>query len=257
MTRRVWVLLSALLLAPAAGYANKSSYSAGHFMLSLDGEPAVVKSVSPPKKQAATTSVDIEIEPADADAMWAWVKSSFDPGPASRKLIVPVDAKRRVEFADAVIKEISFPALDASSKQTGSVKIRVVAKNAGTASNQEIKGNVGKKAKNWLVSNFEASIPKIPPKSVKKVDALTWSMKVQESAKKAQLSAKLTFDASSAPAWQAWAKSKAARTVSVALTDDSGAAQRTLVLDAATISSLKIAGATGIAVIQVGKISLK
>jgi hypothetical protein len=252
-----WFIAVALVFAPAFGHANKSSYSAGHFMLSLDGEPAVVKSVSPPKKQAATTSMDIEIEPADGDAMWAWVKSSFDQGPVPKKLVVPVDAKRRIEFTDVLIKEISFPALDASSKEAGSVKIRVVAKNAGTAANQDIKGNVGKKAKNWLVSNFEASIPKIPPKSVKKVDALTWSMKAQESAKKAQLSAKLSFDASSAPAWQAWAKSKAARTVSVALTDDSGAAQRTLILDAATVSSLKIAGATGIAVIQVGKISLK
>ena len=85
------------------------------------------------------------------------------------------DVRSRLEFRDAQITEVTFPALDATSKDTS--KMSMVLSPEQTSLNRKASGKLGapstKAQKRWLPANFRFSIDGIDTKKVSKVDALT------------------------------------------------------------------------------------
>ena len=82
----------------------------------------------------------------------------------------------RLEFQQALITEVGFPALDATSKD--SARLSIVLSPEHTVLNRKTSGkvSVGKgpsSQKKWLTSNFRFSIDGIDTKKVSKIDELT------------------------------------------------------------------------------------
>jgi hypothetical protein len=81
----------------------------------------------------------------------------------------------RLEFHDALITEVGFPALDATSKDAA--KLSLVLSPDRTVLNRKVSGklsvNSAKTQKKWLTSSFRLSIDGIDATRVTKIDALT------------------------------------------------------------------------------------
>jgi hypothetical protein len=87
-----------------------------------------------------------------------------------------VKAVSRLEFTDALLHEITFPALDASSKDSGAIEIKLTPENTRTAtpggSISAIK-STDSLSKKWLVQNFRLQIDGLDVTRVDAIDALT------------------------------------------------------------------------------------
>jgi hypothetical protein len=75
-----------------------------------------------------------------------------------------------------------FPGLDASSKDTGyfTVSFRPEETTRRAGDKKKLQGAAGVKQKAFMRSNFRISIGDLPTKRVTKIDAMTFTMKVQE-----------------------------------------------------------------------------
>jgi hypothetical protein len=192
-----------------AGTGNRA-YAAGHFEINLDGSPtaAWIKSVEGGAvktevideavgqddlvfRHTATLKFEpfsISISMAAAKPFLQWIKDSWSRKFSRRNgSIVHADfnlkAKIEQTFQDALIEEVSFPALDASSKEAAylNVKVRPEKLTIGSASGGirgEEKASV--KGKNWNPSMFRLEIDSIDCSKVYKIDALTVKQKVTE-----------------------------------------------------------------------------
>jgi hypothetical protein len=84
---------------------------------------------------------------------------------------------RRLTFQHALVTQIGFPALDAGSKDTARVAVRLspelthAQRSSGKASYG--KGLVSAKQKKWLASNFRVTVPGLDLTKVSRVEALT------------------------------------------------------------------------------------
>lgn len=85
------------------------------------------------------------------------------------------DVVSRLEFYRAQITEVTFPAVDAGSKE--SARISVVLTPEQTILNRKVGGKIEAKSagkgKNWLSSNFKLTIDGLDATRVTKIDALT------------------------------------------------------------------------------------
>jgi hypothetical protein len=83
----------------------------------------------------------------------------------------------RLEFTDALLREIKFPALDASSKDAAAIEIKLtshqVRRKAGAG--ESLAANTQTK-KQWLVSDFRLQIDGLDCTRVDSIDALTISL---------------------------------------------------------------------------------
>ena len=82
------------------------------------------------------------------------------------------DVRRRLEFQRAHITEVTFPALDASSKDTATMTIVLTPEE--TSLDRKASGKLpatgGKTQKRWMPSNFRFSIDGVDTKKVTKVE---------------------------------------------------------------------------------------
>lgn len=194
-----------LLVGLGQSPSNKRSYVAGRFALSLDDSPEVdfLRSV---EGGAAVGNVVAETEPDSvlrkhiagvkyeditmtvgasmSRAFHEWLSASMS-GKALRKsgAIIAADydytEKSRREFKEALITEVGFPALDASSKDACFMTITILPE-----STQESPGT-GKKIdpkvqKKWLPANFRLKIDGLDAAMtrVNKIDSFTLKQKV-------------------------------------------------------------------------------
>jgi hypothetical protein len=92
--------------------------------------------------------------------------------------------KRRIDMTGCLVKELSFPKLDAKDgkKHMEMTITTVVEKVDFKPDSGAVQGNIGKKAKNWLVSNFEPSgMPGgILPNSVMNLELPKFTAKIAE-----------------------------------------------------------------------------
>jgi hypothetical protein len=180
--------------------ADKRSYSAGHFMLSLDGEPAVLKDVDGgtikgevvtinmgpdnlPIKHISTIKFEpftINIGMSMGKGLYDWVKASLDKAHIRKNgYVVAADYNYKAQsyrhFRDALITEITIPASDASSKDTAFFTIKFDAEEITyqAGDDADIKGVVNTKQKKWLTSNFRLRLGDLPCTRVSKVDSFT------------------------------------------------------------------------------------
>jgi hypothetical protein len=112
--------------------------------------------------------------------LYEWIKASLDETHLRKNgYVVAADynykAQRYVHFRDALIIEITIPALDGSSKDTSFFTIKFDAEEITyqAGDDADIKGVVNTKQKTWLTSNFRLRLGDLPCGRVSKIDSFT------------------------------------------------------------------------------------
>jgi phage tail-like protein len=192
---------SALGIAPSAAAAR--AYSSGKFILELDGrEAGWLASVegggatgdvvadklggdSIQRKHIGGVKyedITLELSYGMSNAFYDWLNATFQQKPARKSgSIIFVDSKwaevSRLEFRNALITEIGFPALDAASKDAAKMTVKLTpesTKNNRKGAGQSIPP-LPAAQKKWVASNFRLTIGGLETASsrVSKIDAFT------------------------------------------------------------------------------------
>ena len=192
--------LTAVLISCSALAADSRTYVAGRFALELDGKPAglihsveggggsvslaempvgssIVKRFATPKYDDIAFEVGLD---GSSPQLIDWL-ARFCNGqsPQKRGAILSTDydlkVRQRNDFYDALITEVSFPALDASSKDAGylALKITPYISSLKKGAGEVVKGNTATKQKPWISSNFRLAIDDLECKRVSKIDSFT------------------------------------------------------------------------------------
>ncbi|HLK16182.1 MAG TPA: phage tail protein [Fimbriimonadaceae bacterium] len=188
---------------------SKRGYVAGHYALELDGKLAGWLM----KVSGGQASAGVVDEKLGADHivhkhignvkydeitfncgtgmsrdMYEWIKAEFDGKYVRRSgAIVQADYNfkqlTRLDFQNALISEVGFPACDASSKDAAKMTIKVspevtrLQKGSGNLSGPPTNPQMQKR---WLPANFRLTIDGIDCTRVSKIDAITVKQKVVE-----------------------------------------------------------------------------
>jgi phage tail-like protein len=207
MYKAVTVLgvLLVLLVGIGQSVSNKRAYVAGKFALELDGIATSFSSC--PEGGDATADVVEEKQGADglsrkhiagvkyedisiscgtgmSKGFYEWVKSSFDRKYARKNgaiIAADFDYKElsRRDFSNALISEIGFPALDASSKDAAKMTIKFSPESTRykAGSGSQLKFSDPKIQKKWLPANFRLKIDGLDCTRVNKIEAITVKQK--------------------------------------------------------------------------------
>ena len=190
-------------LARSAAAADQRTYTAGRFALDIDGasvgrfvgldggnlENEVVNDPPGPdniqKKHVANvkwTNCTIQTGSGMSASFYKWVKDAFDHGfdsSAARRTSVIAAGSRgeeafRRSFSQALITEVTIPALDTSSTKVCQIPVTFTSQLV-TDSKPSGLPVVAAKQKAWLCSNFRLSLDGINTASrVSKIDSFTW-----------------------------------------------------------------------------------
>ena len=194
------------LLATSAFAAGPRSYSAGRFALVLDGNHAGFVSgvaggfasgnvVEEPESPEYFVKKHLEDPPQFGDitiecgngmsaAFYAWLKDSLGGNLSQRKngAIVALDFQsnmiRQLNFSNAQITRITFPRLDAGSKEAGKLTVTLtpsatyLVKTGGTYGTPP----ASKGGQQWLASNFRLTIPGLDASKVSTIEAIDISI---------------------------------------------------------------------------------
>lgn len=190
--------------------SDQRSYTAGKYALDLDGKFAGwIKSV-----EGGHATADVIVEKVATDLIWhkhiagvkydditlscgtamskafyEWLQASVDHQAKriTSGAIVAADYNfketGRLNFFNALITEVGFPALDAASKDAASMSLKFAVETTRqlNATGSPIKGDLGAgQQKKWTPANFRLAIDGIPTgcKWVNKIEALTVKQKV-------------------------------------------------------------------------------
>ncbi|HEY7724322.1 MAG TPA: phage tail protein [Anaeromyxobacteraceae bacterium] len=90
--------------------------------------------------------------------------------------------RSRLDFSNALVSEVSLPAADVSSKDSGALTVKLspelTRRAAGSGASIKVDSKV---AKRWLPANFRLTIDGLDTSHVSKVDSITIKQKVAES----------------------------------------------------------------------------
>jgi phage tail-like protein len=114
-----------------------------------------------------------------ADSFFDWLQQAFSAS-ASRKngAIVTYEFNgnevSRLSFFNGLVSEISFPALDASSKDAVKLAIKISPEHTrDDTGNSKFASAVSSKKKTWTAQNYRLTIDGVPYARVNKVEAIT------------------------------------------------------------------------------------
>lgn len=165
-----------------------SSAEGGHasadvVMEKVGGDHIIKKHVGSPKYEDITVSCGTGM----SKGFYDWIKASFDHNYARKNgAIITADYNykehTRLNFFNALITEIGFPALDAASKDPAKMTIKITPENttyqlgqgASIANSQK---NDQATQKKWLPANFRLSIDGMDCTRVNKIEAITIKQK--------------------------------------------------------------------------------
>jgi hypothetical protein len=184
----------------ATAAVDTRTFSSSRFALELDGQfvdylmafeggfpkaeviaeppgptPFLKKHIGPPKYQ----DIAIQCSPVLPKPLFDWVAGALNMSPIKKNgaiITAGVDSKEqsRLQFNNAQITEVGFPALDASSKDTGLLTIKFAPEFTTPLAGKGIAlPAVATRAKPWLSSNFRLTIPGLDCSRVSKIDAFT------------------------------------------------------------------------------------
>lgn len=112
-----------------------------------------------------------------SDALFDWIAASWQvSAPRHGGAILTLDANfevtREREFSAAYIEEVAFPALDASSNETGAVSVRIVPGNiVDKPGSGKLPPVVLSKQKLWRTANFHLDIDGVDTNYVTRIDS--------------------------------------------------------------------------------------
>ncbi|MBV8756292.1 MAG: phage tail protein [Deltaproteobacteria bacterium] len=192
---------------PSIWNTDKTSFTAGHFELSIDGHPttAYLKSVDGGyvkqalvdegvggdlhrAKHASVAEIDpisFEFGIAGANNVLKWIQQSWSKEWSRRNGVIThadfnLNKQIEHEFYEALITETTFPTLDGASKDAAYLKVKVQPEKVITKvnpSSQKIgqaTGNGQSKQKMWMCSGFRLNIQDIDEmKFANKIDSFT------------------------------------------------------------------------------------
>lgn len=196
------------LTQATSAFSSAQSNAAGRFAISVDGsgpdlldstqggyiwaEVADSNTVGSGGGRKSLSTVhyqpfDIEVGMDMSGNFYDWVRDAIDEDaePASGEVIaVGADfgelSVRR--FLDSFITEITFPALDGSSKEAAHLGVRfvpaVIDYDQGNGDFVDAAAPKGAQQKKWLASNFRIEIGDLPTDRVSKVDSFTWKQNI-------------------------------------------------------------------------------
>ncbi len=180
--------------------ASAAPRAVSQVMLTLDGKGAgLVKSVAGGGISAAVVSVAagstnvfkkhlanptfedfaFQVGITTLPSLFAWVDASWAQSPSRKNgVVVECDAARNAiserQFSNALISEVTLPALDGSSKDAAFVTVKVAPEltrsQPGTGS---CDATVDKSPKAWSAGNFRVELAGIDTTGVARVDAFT------------------------------------------------------------------------------------
>jgi hypothetical protein len=186
--------------------ALKSGSTGGIFALELDGQivealramqggfpkadvisvpagpsAADKKQNGPPKFQ----EIAIECNPVMPKPIFDWVSSSLNMTPLRKSgAIITADFNRkeqsRLQFNNAIITEIGFPAFDGASRDAGFLTIKFAPESTTPLGGKgtDLSGPLNQKTQRALSSNFRLTIPGLDCSNVSKIEAFTVKQKV-------------------------------------------------------------------------------
>lgn len=195
---------------PQYTHVTRRSYSAGHFMLVIDDFPALayVKSVeggfpklnstedaagqSVPRVKHRTTlefeSITIEVGLSQSVRLLKWIQDSWE-GKFERHdgQIIHADQDYKAQFVQtfygALIEEVTFPALDASSKESGYLKVKLKPEKVvlEKGDNASIRSEHKQYQKAWNASAFRLNLDNgVDTRFVNKIDSFTVKQGVKQ-----------------------------------------------------------------------------
>ena len=186
-----------------------SSYSAGRFLLNLDGTLVSLPSLgggsikgevvtyrtgsgTVPVKRIAGVKYEpfaLGIGMGMGQPLYDWIKAMIAGSPASKSgSIALANARGKAEayrnFRNALVEEVAFPALDAASKEAALLAITLSPEEITHAPGDgaDLKATVGAKQKKWLCSNFRFRLAGLEDacKRVAKIESFTIKQNVAE-----------------------------------------------------------------------------
>jgi len=194
-------------LTQAEGAVSRRAYVAGRFALELEGLPCgfltsfeggnitadIVREPMGPDLLQRKHLAGVRIEPITVECgldlakpWYDWIAATLN-GQASRKngAIVALDFNYkeigRRTFVNAMISEVEFPTLDASSKEPGRLAVTLVPESLRfDPPSQKLSPPPAVKApgqKQWLASNFRLNIQGLEPATAKVNKIETWTIK--------------------------------------------------------------------------------
>jgi phage tail-like protein len=191
----------------AAAAPGPRGFAAGHFALELDGQAVGILAAFQGGNAVADViefrdgtdptfatkmpgtvhyeEITVVVGLAMDDAFWDWLGHMMD-GDAQKKdgAIIMADfnynAIRRLNFSDALVSEIGFPALDASSKDTAYLTVKIQPESTEWAPGSGKLVQPAAKQKTWLVSNFKFAVGDLPSNRVNKIEAFTIKQQIKE-----------------------------------------------------------------------------
>lgn len=223
--------------------AGARSYSAGHYILSLDGEPSLVKDFDGgnikaevvthkmgPNKFDVKAISNVKFEPFTINIgmsmgknLYEWIKASMDNQHMRKNGYIAAanfDKKAMAyrHFRDALITEVTIPACDGSSKDSSYFTIKFDAEEITyqDGDQADLKGAVNTKQKRWLNSNFRLTLGDLPTARVSKIDSFTlkqgvvqddvgqFRVSTKEPTKMEVPNLKVTFSAADVKPWAQW-----------------------------------------------------
>jgi hypothetical protein len=128
---------------------------------------------------AAPEPIELTFGLGLAEEVYDWIAACWDGKPSGRDgRIVFTDASlnawKALEFEEARIRSVTFPALDGASKEAGFLTLRLAPERTRTAkASGPVGGASAGKQKQWLASNFRVEVAGLDTKMVAKVDAFT------------------------------------------------------------------------------------
>lgn len=147
--------------------------------------PLVKKHIGPPRFE----DIVIECDPAMPKPLLDWVNSALAMTPLRKNgAVVTADFNRkeqsRLQFTNAVITEVGFPAFDGNSKEPGALTVKFAPEfttplaGKGTDVSATLAQKTGGKL--WMPGNFRLTIPGLDCTKVSKIDAFTIKQKVPD-----------------------------------------------------------------------------
>jgi hypothetical protein len=208
------------------------SPAAGRFVLNLDDQPVLLQSFDggnirgevvttsmgdqrPATKHISTVAfepITVGLGMSMGKPMLEWIQSTLDfSAPRKGGSVVTLNASNQAQryrhFHDALITEITIPALDGSSKDAAFFTIKIQPDRITYAKGDDavIKPAVNSRQKKWLCSNFRLRLGHLASMRVARIDALTIKQSAGGPGAGLEIpNLKVTFSAVDAGGWEDW-----------------------------------------------------
>jgi hypothetical protein len=173
---------------PTTTAGGSRAISAGHFFLLFDGATVgELKSadggnaIGPrfPKTSDRYEDFTIRLGFGLKQPVYDWVKAAWSAAPARKNgAIVTADfnlnAKSQREFSDALITEVTIPALDAGAKEPAYLTVKFRPESTrDTKASGKVAVSIGKQSAAWFSANFRLEIAGLDCTKVTKIDSFT------------------------------------------------------------------------------------